>query len=80
MRLARPCLVSGLDAGSEVIHPPVAGLACNPAKQTELAAALIRLLSPGAEWDRMSADARQRYDSFYTERHFQQRLLDALAG
>ena len=78
--MARPCLVSGLDAGTEVVNPPEAGLASDPANQSQLTDALIRLLSPGSEWDRMSMNARQRYESSYTERHFQQRLLDALAA
>ncbi len=76
MRLGRPCLVSTFDAGREVVNPPEAGLAVDPDDSAQLAGALGRLLSPGTEWDQWSARARERYNSGYTARHFQQRCLD----
>jgi phosphatidylinositol alpha-1,6-mannosyltransferase len=78
MRLGRPCLVSTVDAGREVVNPPEAGLDADPGKPDELAAALCRLLSDGAEWERWSAQARGRYESKYTAKHFQDRLLAAM--
>lgn len=78
MRLGRPCLVSSLDAGPEVVNPPEAGLAADPGKPRELAEALTRLVSSGPEWDRWSAQARRRYERCFTARHFQERLLAAL--
>lgn len=77
MRLGRPCLVSTLDAGREVVGST--GLAVNPANGEELAAALVRLLTPGSEWDAWSASSRQRYEANFTEGHFHERLLAALA-
>src|SRR5204862_444117 len=50
MRLGRPCLVSDVDAGREVVEPPVAGLAVNPDDGDAIARALVRLLTPGDEW------------------------------
>ena len=79
MRLGRPCLVSDCDAGREVVNPPEAGLAVNPDDTHALAAALLRLLTPGDEWSQWSIQARQRYESQFTARHFQERLVDALA-
>jgi glycosyltransferase involved in cell wall biosynthesis len=78
MRLGRPCLVSTLDAGREVVEPPWAGLAANPADQTQLTNALVRLLTVSSEWDAWSQNARQRYEDYFTARHFQDRLLAAM--
>jgi glycosyltransferase involved in cell wall biosynthesis len=80
MRLGRPCLVSDQDAGREVVAPPEAGLAADPANGPQLAESLCRLLTPGEEWEQWSQAARQRYDSGFQGRDFQQRLLDALFG
>ncbi|MCS7312722.1 MAG: glycosyltransferase family 4 protein, partial [Acidobacteria bacterium] len=74
MRMGRPCLVSPFDAGREVVNPPEAGLAADPQNPDELAQAVCRLLTPGPEWDRWSAQARARYESYFTARHFQERL------
>jgi len=78
MRLGRPCLVSTLDAGREVVAPPEAGLAVDPANPQALADALIRLLTPGPQWERWSAQARSRYEGAFTAQHFQARLAAAL--
>jgi glycosyltransferase involved in cell wall biosynthesis len=78
MRLGRPCLVSTLDAGKEVVNPPEAGLAADPDNQEELARAICRLLADGAEWRQWSTQARRRYEENYTARHFQERLVAAL--
>jgi glycosyltransferase involved in cell wall biosynthesis len=78
MRMGRPCLVSTLDAGREVVNPPEAGLAADPGDPLALAEAVCRLLTPGAEWDRWSAQARLRYERRFTARHFQERLLQSL--
>jgi phosphatidylinositol alpha-1,6-mannosyltransferase len=78
MRTGRPCLVSTVDAGREVVNPPEAGLAVNPSDQQALIDAICRLLTPGREWEQWSTQARKRYEDYYTARHFQDRLLDAL--
>jgi phosphatidyl-myo-inositol dimannoside synthase len=78
MRMGRPSIVSTLDAGSEVVNPPEAGLAVDLHDSPEVAAAVLRLLTAGPEWDQMSARAQQRYESNFTSRHFEQRLLAAL--
>jgi glycosyltransferase involved in cell wall biosynthesis len=78
MRLGRPCLVHSSGAGKEVIAPPEAGLAANADNPGELVAALNRLLRPGEEWDRWSYRARELYNSSYTARDFQKRLVSAL--
>jgi len=78
MRLGRPCLVSTLDAGQEVVNPPEAGLAVNPDDGDELASAICRLLAVGPEWQQWSTQARRRYEENYTAKHFQERLLAAL--
>jgi len=78
MRLSRPCLVSTLDAGREVVNPPDAGLAADPDNPRDLAEAISRLLTPGPEWDAWSRQARARYESRFTARHFQERLIAAL--
>lgn len=78
MRVGRPCLVSTLDAGREVVNPPEAGLAANPDSEDELADTICRLLGSGPEWQQWSAQARRRYEENYTAKHFQERLLTAL--
>lgn len=79
MRVGRPCLVSHCDAGREVVNPPEAGLAVDPDDSRALAAALVRLLTPNAEWETWSQNARRRYEENFTAAHFQQRLIQALS-
>jgi phosphatidylinositol alpha-1,6-mannosyltransferase len=79
MRVGRPCLVSTLDAGREVVDPPRCGLAVDPADRPALAEATCRLLTDGPEWWAWSHAARQRYEQQLTIEHFQQRLVSALA-
>lgn len=78
MRVGRPCLVSTLDAGREVVNPPEAGLAVDTNNDDELTSAVCRLLSDGPEWRQWSEQARRRYDENFTAKHFQERLLAAL--
>jgi len=78
MRLGRPCLVSTLDAGREVVNPPDAGLAVNPDNEVELADSICRLLGDGREWKHWSEKARHRYEENFTAKHFQERLRVAL--
>lgn len=78
MRMGRPCLVSTLDAGREVVQPPEAGLAVDPENFAEIADAMRCLLVSGAEWDQWSTRARARYEERFTGEHFQQRLLTAI--
>ena len=78
MRMGRPCLVSTLDAGREVVNPPEAGLAANPDSEEELASAIRRLLADGPEWHQWSEQARRRYEESFTAKHYQERLLAAL--
>lgn len=78
MRLGRPCLVSTVDAGREVVRPPEAGLAADPGNSRCLADAILRLLTPGPEWDAMSRGARSLYETSFTKAKFQERLLAAL--
>jgi phosphatidylinositol alpha-1,6-mannosyltransferase len=78
MRVGRPCLVSTLDAGREVVNPPEAGLGVDPDKEEDLVSSLCRLLNDGEEWQRWSAQARHRYESNFTAAHFQERLIAAL--
>lgn len=80
MRLGRPCLVSTLDAGREVVNPPEAGLAADPDNPEALAGAIVRLLTPGPEWDQWARQAQARYEAHFTARHFQERLIRALFG
>jgi phosphatidylinositol alpha-1,6-mannosyltransferase len=74
MRMGRPCLVSDKDGGREVVNPPEAGLAINPDDPAPLAAATVRLLRAGPEWDQFSSQARSRYESQFTAQHFRERL------
>jgi phosphatidylinositol alpha-1,6-mannosyltransferase len=78
MRVGRPCLVSTCDAGREVVNPPEAGLAADPKDLDRLADAVVRLLSPAAEWDQWSRAARRRYEAQFTAADFQRRLVEAL--
>lgn len=78
MRIGRPCLVSTLDAGREVVNPPEAGLSADPRDIRALADATCRLLTVGPEWDEWSLRARLRYEQHFTAAHFQQRLIEAL--
>jgi phosphatidylinositol alpha-1,6-mannosyltransferase len=80
MRAGRPCLVSTLDAGREVVNPPEAGLAADVEKPEALADAVCRLLSMSPEWIAWSRRARERYEAHFTARHFQARLSDAIAS
>ncbi|MGI9070919.1 MAG: glycosyltransferase family 4 protein [Bryobacteraceae bacterium] len=79
MRLGRPCLVSTVDAGREVVNPPEAGLAVDPDNLEQVADATYRLLETGPEWEQWSEQARRRYEAHYTAEQFQNRLLAALA-
>ena len=79
MRFGRPCLASIHDAGREVVEPPRAGLAANPDNPDELADAIARLLTPGAEWESWSRSARQHYESAFTAAHFQRRLREVIS-
>jgi phosphatidylinositol alpha-1,6-mannosyltransferase len=78
MRQGRPCLVSTVDAGREVVNPPEAGLAADLDSPDDLARASCRLLGSGAEWDTWSLRARQRYEREFTALAFQNRLRVAL--
>lgn len=78
MRMGRPCIVSTLDAGVEVVNPPEAGIAVDLADPAQIADATLRLLSPGPDWEQISARAKQRYESRFTAAHFERRLLSAL--
>ena len=84
MRMGRPCVVSTLDAGREVVCPedgsPAGGLAADPADSGSLAAALIRLMTPGPEWEQWSLAASRRYATQYTGELFRKRLIAALIG
>jgi phosphatidylinositol alpha-1,6-mannosyltransferase len=80
MRLGRPCLVSTLDAGREVVDPPRHGLAVDPDDRNGLAEAACRLLSDGQEWQQWSVRARERYEQYYSAKHYQQRLVSALVS
>ena len=80
MRLGRPCLVSDCDAGREVVAPPEAGLAIDPADAAAMADALIRLLGDDDEWRSWSEAARRRYAAHFTARHYQERLVRVLLG
>jgi phosphatidyl-myo-inositol dimannoside synthase len=75
MRLGRPCLASTVDAGREVVHPPEAGLAVDPVNLTAISDAIVRLLTPGTEWESWSRSAKARYESEFTAKHFEERLL-----
>jgi phosphatidylinositol alpha-1,6-mannosyltransferase len=78
MRFGRPCLTSTQDAGREVVNPPEAGLAVDPSNTEALADALVRLMTPGPEWEEWSRRAKHRYEAGFTEAHFQERLLNAV--
>jgi glycosyltransferase involved in cell wall biosynthesis len=80
MRLGRPCLSGIHDAGREVVGPPDAGFAVDPADTRGLAAAVTALLTPGLAWQRQSGNARRRYEENFTASHFQRRLLNAVFG
>jgi phosphatidylinositol alpha-1,6-mannosyltransferase len=79
MRLGRPCLVSTLDAGREVVNPPEAGLAADPSDTRPLADAVCRLLTPGDEWDGWSRRAQRRYEDRFTAQRFEHRLINTLS-
>jgi phosphatidylinositol alpha-1,6-mannosyltransferase len=78
MRMGRPCLVSTLDAGREVVNPPEAGLAVNPDDGQALADAVCQLITVNDRWTAWSQRARRRYENNFTAAHFQQRLVTAL--
>ncbi len=78
MRLGRPSLVGVADAGREVVNPPEAGLAADPDDPRSLSESIVRLLTPGAEWDAWSRAASMRHAQLYTARAFQQRLVASL--
>ena len=78
MRHGKPCLVSNVDAGREVVQPPTAGIEVDPGNSEQLLHKVSRLLSIDADWKRMSQQAFDRYESFYTEAHFRKRFLETL--
>src|SRR5262249_188775 len=71
MRRGRPCLVSTVDAGREVVNPPETGLEVNPDDEPALAEAVVRLLTPSDEWNKWSDAARCRYRTHFTAAAFQ---------
>jgi phosphatidylinositol alpha-1,6-mannosyltransferase len=79
MRLGRPCLTGDRDSGRELVNPPEAGLAVDPADGHALTKAICRLLTVGPEWDRWSVQARRRYEEQFTAEHFGRRLVGTLA-
>ncbi len=78
MRLGRPCLVSTLDAGREIVAPPQAGLAADPDQHEVLAGVVCDLLGGDSRWQEWSAAAQIRYVQHFTGRQFQDRLRAAL--
>jgi glycosyltransferase involved in cell wall biosynthesis len=76
--MGRPCLVSTIDAGREVINAPETGLAADPDDPRQLADATCRLLGAAADWHTWSQAARRRYEAHFTAARFQDRLMDAL--
>lgn len=78
MRFGRPCLVSTIDAGREVVNPPEAGLAADPDQSSQLVSTLCKLLARDSDWTMWSRQARLRYGRSFTAKHFQDRLLSAL--
>jgi phosphatidylinositol alpha-1,6-mannosyltransferase len=78
MRIGRPCLVSTVDAGREVVNPPQAGLAVDADDPRTIADGTLRMLTAGTEWENWSARARARYEAHFTGDHFRQRLMTAL--
>jgi phosphatidylinositol alpha-1,6-mannosyltransferase len=79
MRLGRPCLVSTLDAGQEVVASS-AGLAIDPSDALALTEALVRLLTNEPAWTAWSQAARKRYEANYTAQAYKRRLVTALSG
>jgi phosphatidylinositol alpha-1,6-mannosyltransferase len=79
LRAGRPCLVGNNDGGREAVNPPEAGLAVNPSDTAQVTAALVRLLTDGAEWQSWARGARARYAAQFTAAHFEQRIQAALA-
>jgi phosphatidylinositol alpha-1,6-mannosyltransferase len=78
MRIGRPCLVSILDAGREVVGPPEAGMEVDPRDANALTEAVCQLLTPDESWRQVSLAAQARYESRFTAEHFQSRLSTAL--
>ncbi len=78
MRMGRPCLVSTIDAGREVVNPPEAGLAVDLDQEEDLIGAICELSQSGPQWDNWSVNARRRYEATFTVDHFQERLISAL--
>jgi phosphatidylinositol alpha-1,6-mannosyltransferase len=78
MRMGRPCLVSTVDAGREVVNPPEAGLAVDPASSGDIADRVCQLLSLDSRWYNWSLQAQARYEERFTAKHFQERLISAL--
>ncbi|MEX0890907.1 MAG: glycosyltransferase [Gemmatimonadota bacterium] len=78
MRVGRPCLVGTSDGGVEVVQPPRAGLAADPADAEGLVEAMVELLRAGPAWERRSAAARLRYEAHFTAAAFHRRLLAVL--
>ena len=79
MRLGRPCLVSTLDAGQEVVNPPEAGLSVDPRDEGQLTGALEQLMQSGPEWSAWSRASQERYERYFTARHFKDRLVASIA-
>jgi phosphatidylinositol alpha-1,6-mannosyltransferase len=80
MRLGRPCLVSTVDAGREVVDPPGHGLAVDPGDRDSLAEAACSMLTSGQQWRQWSIQARERYERHFSASHYQRRLQSALAS
>jgi asparagine synthase (glutamine-hydrolysing) len=78
MRLGRPCLVSTIDAGREVVTS-AAGEFVDPSNSSALTDAVLRLLTINSTWTNRSLAARESYAASFTASAYQLRLIACLS-
>jgi phosphatidylinositol alpha-1,6-mannosyltransferase len=78
MRFGKPCIVSPLDAGAEVVVDGKTGIAVDPASLEKLREAIARVLSDDALAARLGAAGLERLNEKYRFAHYRSRVRERL--
>ena len=78
MRAAKPCLALRRSAAEEIIVDGTTGVLVEPGDETQLVAALVRLLGDEAMGRRMGDAGRRRFEAMFTFKAFRDGLLPHL--
>jgi len=80
MRAGVPCVASNCDAAQEVVVDGQTGYTVDPDDREALVGALTRLLLDPDLRRRLGVQGKARFEAYFTEEHFHERLWQALRG